>query len=57
MLKFYVKVFHVMGKALLGELSCTRTSLVVYCKKGKENSSVRNLEWLIMFLKPTKQLR
>ena len=27
MLKFYVKVFYVMGKALSGELSCTRTGL------------------------------
>ena len=28
MLKFYVKVFYVMCKALSGELSCTQTSLV-----------------------------
>ena len=27
MLKFYVKVFYVMGKALSGELSCLQTSL------------------------------
>ena len=29
MLKFYVKVFIVMGKALSGELSCMQTGLVV----------------------------
>ena len=29
LLKFYVKVFHLMGKALSGELSCMRTYLVV----------------------------
>ena len=28
MLKFYVKVFYVMGNVLLGELSCTWTGLV-----------------------------
>ena len=28
MLKFYVKVFYVMGKAQSGELSCTGTGLV-----------------------------
>ena len=28
-LKFYIKVFNVVGKALSGELSCTRTSLLV----------------------------
>ena len=28
MLKFYVEVFYVMGKALSGELSCKRTVLV-----------------------------
>ena len=27
-LKFYVKVFYVMGKALKGELSCRRTGFV-----------------------------
>ena len=29
MLKFYVEVFYVMGKALSGKLSCTQTGLVV----------------------------
>ena len=29
MLKFYVKCFYVMGKALSGELSCTWTGLVL----------------------------
>ena len=28
-LKFYIKVFYVMGKALSGELSCTETGLVL----------------------------
>ena len=28
LLKFYVKVFYVVGKTLSGELSCTCTSLV-----------------------------
>ena len=27
MIKFYVKVFYMMGKALSGQLSCTRTVL------------------------------
>ena len=34
-LKFYIKVFHVMGKALSGKLSCMGTDLVLlggnYC--------------------------
>ena len=29
MLKFYVKVFYVMGKALTGKLSCLVTALVL----------------------------
>ena len=34
MLKFYVKVFYVMGKALTGELSCPCDRFVAYVPKG-----------------------
>ena len=30
-LKFYIKGFYVMGKALLGELSCMGTGLFFFC--------------------------
>ena len=34
MLKFYVKVFYVMGKVLSGKLSCPVTGLVASLLKG-----------------------
>ena len=39
-LKFYIKVFYVMGKSLSGELSCMRTGLVVVGGVGAEGCSL-----------------
>lgn len=34
-LKFYIKSLYVMGKALLGNLSCTGTGLaIVFCRRN-----------------------
>ena len=39
MFKFYIKVLYVMGKVLSGELSCTKTGLVVYVNRYKYRGS------------------
>ena len=40
MLKFYVEVLYVMGKALSGELSCMLTGLVVVTVLGYSGPSI-----------------